>query len=70
MGVIIYSFNMNISPKIVYGVLECDVATITELHAYDFVIKNFVMKKERYLCWTLYLASYSLSFLQFLGAKW
>ena len=44
MGVIIYSFNMNISPKIVYGVLECDVATITELHAYDFVIKDFLIK--------------------------
>ena len=24
MGVIIYSFNLNISPKISYGVLECD----------------------------------------------
>ena len=24
MGVIIYSFNLNISPKMSYGVLECD----------------------------------------------
>ena len=42
MGVIIYSFNLNISPKISYGVLECDVMyRIT----YDFVIKDFVVKK-------------------------
>ena len=38
MGIIIYSFNLNISPKRSYGVLECDV--VTELHAYDFVIKR------------------------------
>ena len=25
MGVIIYSFNLNILPKMSYGVLECDV---------------------------------------------
>ena len=25
MGVIIYSFNLNISPNMPYGVLECDV---------------------------------------------
>ena len=25
MGVIIYSFNLNISPKMSYGVLECDI---------------------------------------------
>ena len=42
MGVIIYSFNLNISPKISYGVLECDIVG-TELHAYDFVIKKGVL---------------------------
>ena len=28
MGVIIYSFNLNISLKMSYGVLECDIAMI------------------------------------------
>ena len=28
MGVIIYSFNLNISPKMSYGVLECDIAVL------------------------------------------
>ena len=37
MGVVIYSFNLNISPKMSYSVLECDV---TELHAYDFCNKK------------------------------
>ena len=53
MGVIIYSFNLNISPKMSYGVLECDIV-VTVLHAYDFVIKDFVIKKGHYLCRTLY----------------
>ena len=44
MWVIIYSFNLNISPKISHGVLECDILML-ELHAYDFVIK-----KGCYLC--------------------
>ena len=39
MGVVIYSFNLNISPKMSYGVLECDIA-VTELHTYDSVIKK------------------------------
>ena len=30
--------NLNMSPKMSYGVLECDI--VTELHAYDFVIKR------------------------------
>ena len=46
MGVIIYSFNLNISPKMSYSVLECH---ITELHAYDFVIKNGTLKKSYYV---------------------
>ena len=44
MGVIVYSFNLNISPTMSYGVLECD-SYVTELHAYDFVIKKFVIKR-------------------------
>ena len=28
MGVIIYSFNLNISPKMSYGVLECGIVTL------------------------------------------
>ena len=54
MGVIIYSFNLNISPKMSHGVLECDIA-VTELHAYDFAVKDFVIKKGQYLCHTLYI---------------
>ena len=46
---LIYSFNLNISPKMSHGMLECD-SYVTELHTQDFVIK-----KECYLCWTLYL---------------
>ena len=42
MGVLIYSFNLNISPKMSYGVLECDIV-VTELRAYDFVIKDCVI---------------------------
>ena len=53
MGVIIYSFNLNISPKMSYGVLECDIV-VREVHAYDFVsTQDFVIKKGHYLCWTL-----------------
>ena len=44
MGLIIYSFNLNISPKRSYGVLECSIV-VTELHAYDFVIKDFVRNR-------------------------
>ena len=42
MGVKIYSCNVNISHKMSYGVLECDV---TELYAYDFKIKDFVIQR-------------------------
>ena len=44
MGVIMYSFNLNVSPKMSHGVLECDIV-VTELHAYDFVIKGLVIKR-------------------------
>ena len=50
MGVIIYSLNWNISPKMSHGMLECDICYVTELHAYDFVIKNGC-----YLFWALYI---------------
>ena len=50
MGVTIYSFNLNISPKMSYGVLGCD-SYVTELHAYDFIKKeDFAMKRGCYLC--------------------
>ena len=38
MGAIIYSFYVNISPKMSHGVSV--ICYITELHAYDFVIKK------------------------------
>ena len=47
MGVIIYSFNLNMSPKMSDSMLEYD-CYVTELHAYDFVIKDFVIKKGYY----------------------
>ena len=53
MGVIIYSFTLNISPKVSYGVLECDIV-VTELPAYDFVVK-----KGHHLCWILYISAKS-----------
>ena len=34
---------MNISPKISYGMIV--IVYVTELHAYDFVIKDFVIKR-------------------------
>ena len=37
MGVIICSLNLNISSKMPYNVLECDIV-VTELPACDFVI--------------------------------
>ena len=41
--------NVKISPKMSYGVLECDIG----LHAYDSVIK-----KGCYLCQTLYIQGF------------
>ena len=49
MGVIIYSFNLNTSPKMSYGVLEWEYYYVTELLAY-----NFIIKQGRYMCQTLY----------------
>ena len=42
MGVVIYSVNLNISTKMSYGVLECDIV-VRELHTSDFVIKRGVI---------------------------
>lgn len=55
MGVIIYSPNLNISPKMSCGVLECGVYSVTEFHAYAFVVKDFKIERGRYLCRSLYL---------------
>ena len=40
-----YSFNLNISPKMSYGVLECDIVMLQNYMLYDFVIKYFVIKR-------------------------
>ena len=53
MGVIIYSFIWTFHIWCAW-VWYCYVI---ELHAYDFVIKYFVIKKGHYLCWTLYYDS-------------
>ena len=51
MGVIIHSLNLNISPNMSYGVLECDIVmlqnyTLIYFVIKDFVIKDFVIKKS------------------------
>ena len=43
MGGITYAFNMNILPKMSYGVVECDI--VMEVHAYHFVIQDFVIQR-------------------------
>ena len=42
MSRIRWTSNLNVSSKI-YGVYECDI--VTALNTYDFVIKDFVIKK-------------------------
>ena len=49
MAAIIYSLNLNISPKMSYVMLEYDIV-VAELHAYDFLIKDFTTGKWRTLC--------------------
>ena len=44
MGAIIYSFNQTFHLKHHMVVLECD-SYVTELHACDIIIKDFVIKK-------------------------
>ena len=54
MGVIMYGFNVSISPKMSYGVLECDIVVLQN----DMLVvfnKRFCNKKGRYLCWALYI---------------
>ena len=51
MSVIICSFNLNISPKMSYSVLESDIFMLQD---YMLVFYN---KKVCYLCWTLYMNS-------------
>ena len=57
MDVITYSFNLDSLPEMSYGVLECN-SVVTELHVYDFLIKEFVIKEGRYLCQTLGMTYY------------
>ena len=44
MGVITYSFNLNTSPKMSYGVLECDIVISQNCMLMIFVIKDFAIK--------------------------
>ena len=53
MVVIVYSFDLNISPKMSYGVFEGDIVMLQ--NAQDSVIK-----KGCYLCWT-YIVQYHIS---------
>ena len=53
MGVIIYSFNLNMSPKMSHRVLECDV--VTELPAYDFVIKGCYFCRNIFIYISVYV---------------
>ena len=41
MGVIIYSFNLNISPKVLYAVLECDIVMLQ-----NYVLMILFFKKR------------------------
>ena len=40
MGVIIYSFNLNILPKMSYGVLECDIVILQNYMLMIFLFFN------------------------------
>ena len=40
MGRVIYSFSLNISPKMSYSILECDIVKLQNIHAYDFITKK------------------------------
>ena len=45
MGVIIYSFNLNVSPKMSYGVLQCDTVMLQN-YMIRFCNKIFCNKKR------------------------
>ena len=49
MGVIIYSFNLNISSKISYGMLEYDIVMLQN-YMLMISLKDFEIKKGHYLC--------------------
>ena len=49
MGVIIYSFNLNISPKMSYDVLECNIVTL-ENYILMLCNEEFVIKKRGIIC--------------------
>ena len=59
MGVIIYSFNLNISPKMSYGVLECAIVILQNYMLIMIFNKRFCNKKGHYLCQTLYFTKWS-----------
>ena len=57
MGVIIYGFNVGISPKMSYGVLECDIVVLQNYMLMIFCKKiDFVIEEGCYLCQTLYIS--------------
>ena len=64
---------IKISPKISYGVLECDIV-VTELHAYDFVIKkrvSFVPDTAFIFYWgKMYLTKPTILSVQFSNIKY
>ena len=55
MGVIIYSFNRNISPQMPFGVFEWDIIMSQNYMLMISVIRHFVIKRGRSLCWALYI---------------
>ena len=57
MGIIIYSFNLNISPQMPYGVLDCDIM-LTKLCSYDFLIKYIAIKRVLFVPDYIYSLEY------------
>ena len=53
MGVITYSFNLNISPKMSDGVLECDIVILQNLFNKRFCNKKGVLFVPNPVCLTL-----------------
>ena len=49
MGVIIYNFNLSISPKLSYGVLECDIVMLQN-HMLMIFNKTGVVIKRGVIC--------------------
>ena len=46
MGIIIYSFSFNISNKMSYGVLECDIVMLQ-----NYILMIFVIKRSVTFAW-------------------